>query len=117
MPNALLTNREKQIIRGEVEQDEFADYQNRIYKIRTNARKRSKRALEEIELLRGHGEEELAEEITQLLLEGLITEGEFDIMHRIQRLEEEISDIEQQQHKIKSLKMEVDKIREMIQQA
>lgn len=78
MNRGLLTKRQREFLRGEV--NDIEDEQQYIYNIRSDFRERMERLEEDLQLLRDAGQDELAEEF-------------YVKFERVERLEREVEEL------------------------
>lgn len=109
--NTILTSRDKEILRDEVSPDGYADFENRMAKIRYRVRRRSQALAEEVNLLIDAGETAVVDEFCQTLTEEVHCLEHADVEKRLRRIEKDLERIESQHSDIESLKSELDEVR------
>jgi len=109
--NAILTSRDKEILRDEISPDDYADYENRIAKIRYRVRRRSQAVAEEVNLLIDAGEKAVVNEFCETLTEDVHRLEHTDVERRLSHIERELEKIEAQHSDIESLKSELEEVR------
>lgn len=93
--DAILTSRDKEILQGDVDPDEFSDYNNRISKIRSRVNRRRETLVSEIKLLRDFGEKELVEEFLIHLSENVDDLSATDLEQRVEELRKDLDRVEE----------------------
>lgn len=107
----MLTSRDKEILRGEISSGDYADFENRMAKIRHRVRRRSQALAEEANLLIDAGETAVVDEFCQTLTEEVHCLEHSDVEKRLRRIEKDLERIEAQHSDIESLKSELDEVR------
>lgn len=92
--DAILTSRDKEILRGDVDPDKYDDFRNRRYKIRSRVRRRTRSLVQEINLLLDSEEEELVNEFLQTIASQVDGLNSSDMEHRIDRIRRDLDKIE-----------------------
>lgn len=108
--NALLTSKQKEILREEVDLDRYSNPRNTIYKIRSNARSRGESVVEEIRLLEESGNGDVADEIRQTVANSMGLIYDEGAERRIEQLRVDIETIERNVNRIPEIKRRLEKI-------
>ena len=109
--NAILTSRDKEILREEISPNDYADFENREAKIRYRVRLRSQALAEEINLLKEAGETAVVDDFCQTLTDEIDCLEHTDIEEKLRRIEKDLDRLESQHSDIKSLRAELDSVR------
>lgn len=115
--SSLLTRRDVEILEGDADESEFSNYANRRAKIRTRVRNRSKALVDEIQLLRQAGEEELADDSLETITEGLAQVEHSNVAKQIQDLKTDLDRIEQRCSELPEIRERIDELEDQANMA
>lgn len=105
---------DKEILRGEKGESDFADFSNRISQIGSRVRTRTSVLVDEIRLLQDSDMEHLAQEILHKFIENFDDLEKGDLAERLERLSKEIEEVERVCDDIPAIQDELKVIREQI---
>lgn len=110
--NAILTATDKKILRGEIDEETYKDYSNRISKIRTRVRKRSEALVDEIQLLNQSGEEEVVDKILNEILTEVDHDTGKNLDGELRQLERDLQEVEDMCDEIPLIRSRLERLKE-----